>query len=77
MLSGWSSPGSSDSFRIPVIRHNVVVIRRKFFEANWADLVLLDNLALSDVMLIADEVDAQLKETVRSLMEKKLAGAAA
>ena len=32
---------------------------------------------LSDVMLIADDVDAQLKETVRSLMEKKLAGAAA
>jgi hypothetical protein len=28
-------------------------------------------------MIIADEVDAQLKETVRSLMEKKLAGAAA
>jgi len=32
---------------------------------------------LSDVMLIADEVDAQLKETVRSLMDTKLAGAAA
>jgi len=27
-------------------------------------------------MIIADEVDAQLKETVRSVMEKKLAGAA-
>jgi hypothetical protein len=32
---------------------------------------------LLDVMIIADEVDAQLKETVRSLMDKKLAGAAA
>jgi len=32
---------------------------------------------LSDVMIIADEVDAQLKETVHSLMEAKLAGAAA
>jgi hypothetical protein len=32
---------------------------------------------LSDVMVIADEVDAQLKETVRSLMEKQLAEAAA
>jgi hypothetical protein len=35
------------------------------------------NQLLSDVMVIADEVDAQLKETVRSLMGKKLAGAAA
>jgi len=32
---------------------------------------------LSDVMVIADEVDAQLKEAVRSLMERKLAGAVA
>jgi hypothetical protein len=32
---------------------------------------------LLDVMVIADEVDAQLKETVRSLMEKKLAQTAA
>ncbi len=32
---------------------------------------------LLDVMIIADEVDAQLKETVRSLMDRKLAGAAA
>jgi len=32
---------------------------------------------LLDIMIIADEVDAQLKETVRSLMDKKLAGAAA
>ncbi len=32
---------------------------------------------LSDIMIIADEVDAQLKEPVRSLMEKNLAGAAA
>ena len=35
------------------------------------------NQFISDVMVIADEVDAQLKETVRSLMGKKLAGAAA
>ena len=35
------------------------------------------NQLLLDVMVIADEVDAQLKETVRSLMGKKLAGAAA
>jgi len=35
------------------------------------------NQLLADVMIIADEVDAQLKETVRSLMEKKPAGAAA
>ena len=35
------------------------------------------NELLSDIMIIADEVDAQLKETVRSLMEKKPAGAAA
>ena len=35
------------------------------------------NELLSDIMVIADEVDAQLKETVRSLMEKNLAGAAA
>jgi len=35
------------------------------------------NQLLSDVMIIADEVDAQLKETVRSLMDTKLAGAAA
>src|SRR5229473_5961268 len=35
------------------------------------------NELLSDIMIIADEVDAQLKETVRSLMEKNLAGAAA
>jgi hypothetical protein len=35
------------------------------------------NQLLADVMVIADEVDAQLKETVRSLMGKKLAGAAA
>jgi len=32
---------------------------------------------LSDVMIIADEVDAQLKETVRSLMENKLPRTAA
>jgi len=32
---------------------------------------------LSDIMIIADEVDAQLKETVRSLMDTKLGGAAA
>jgi hypothetical protein len=32
---------------------------------------------LLDVMVIADEVDAQLKETVRSFMEKKLAQTAA
>lgn len=32
---------------------------------------------LLDVMVIADEVDAQLKETVRSLMKKKLAQTAA
>ena len=35
------------------------------------------NQFISDVMVIADEVDAQLKETVRSLMGKKLVGAAA
>ncbi len=35
------------------------------------------NELLSDIMIIADEVDAQLKETVRSLMEKNLVGAAA
>ena len=35
------------------------------------------NQLLLDVMVIADEVDAQLKETVRSLMSKKLAGAVA
>ena len=35
------------------------------------------NQLLSDIMIIADEVDAQLRETVRSLMEKQLAGAAA
>ena len=35
------------------------------------------NQLLLDVMVIADEVDAQLKETVRSLMGKKLAGTAA
>jgi len=35
------------------------------------------NQLLLDVMVVADEVDAQLKETVRSLMGKKLAGAAA
>ncbi len=34
------------------------------------------NQLLLDVMVIADEVDSQLKETVRSLMGKKLAGAA-
>jgi hypothetical protein len=32
---------------------------------------------LLDVMVIADEVDAQLMETVRSLMGEKLAEAAA
>ena len=35
------------------------------------------NQLLLDVMIIADEVDAQLKETVRSLMGKKITGAAA
>jgi hypothetical protein len=35
------------------------------------------NQLILDIMVIADEVDAQLKETVRSLMGKKLAGAAA
>jgi len=35
------------------------------------------NQLLLDVMVVADEVDAQLKETVRSLMGKKLAGAGA
>jgi hypothetical protein len=35
------------------------------------------NQVLSDAMVIADEVDAQLKETVRSLMEPKLAEATA
>ena len=35
------------------------------------------NQLLLDIMVIADEVDAQLKETVRSLMGKKLAGTAA
>ena len=35
------------------------------------------NQVLLDVMTIADEVDAQLKETVRSLMGKKLAMAVA
>jgi hypothetical protein len=35
------------------------------------------NQLLLDVMVIADEVDAQLMETVRSLMGPKLAGAAA
>jgi len=34
------------------------------------------NQVLLDVMIIADEVDAQLKETVRNLMEAKLAHAA-
>jgi hypothetical protein len=34
-------------------------------------------LAQEQLMVIADEVDAQLKETVRSLMERKLAGAVA
>ena len=32
---------------------------------------------LSDVMIIADEVDSHLTETVRSLMEKKLPRTAA
>ena len=35
------------------------------------------NQVLLDVMVIADEVDAQLVETVRSLMGAQLAGAAA
>jgi len=35
------------------------------------------NQLLLDVMVIADEVDAQLKETVRSLMGKKIAMAVA
>jgi hypothetical protein len=35
------------------------------------------NQLLLDIMVIADEVDAQLKETVRSLMGKKLAMAVA
>jgi len=35
------------------------------------------NRLLLDIMVIADEVDAQLKETVRSLMGKKLATAVA
>jgi hypothetical protein len=35
------------------------------------------NQVLLDVMVIADEVDAQLMETVRSLMAAQLAGAAA
>ena len=35
------------------------------------------NKVLLDVMIIADEVDAQLKETVRSLMEAKRVKAAA
>ncbi|HET6842213.1 MAG TPA: hypothetical protein VFK06_11100 [Candidatus Angelobacter sp.] len=35
------------------------------------------NKVLLDVMIIADEVDAQLKETVRSLMEAKRINAAA
>lgn len=35
------------------------------------------NQLLLDVMVIADEVDAQLKETVRSLMGNKRAGTAA
>jgi len=35
------------------------------------------NQLLLDVMVIADEVDAQLKETVRSLMGNKLAGTTA
>jgi hypothetical protein len=35
------------------------------------------NRLLLDIMVIADEVDAQLKETVRSLMGKELSGAAA
>jgi hypothetical protein len=35
------------------------------------------NQLLLDIMVIADEVDAQLKETVRSLMGKKLAMALA
>jgi hypothetical protein len=35
------------------------------------------NQLLLDIMVIADETDAQLKETVRSLMETKLAGAVA
>jgi hypothetical protein len=35
------------------------------------------NRLLLDIMVIADEVDAQLKETVRSLMGKKLAMAVA
>jgi hypothetical protein len=35
------------------------------------------NQMLLDVMVIADEVDAQLMETVRSLMEAKLTNAAA
>jgi hypothetical protein len=35
------------------------------------------NHLLLDIMVIADEVDAQLKETVRSLMGKKLAMAVA
>jgi hypothetical protein len=35
------------------------------------------NQVLPDVMIIADEVDAQLKETVRSLMEAKRIEAAA
>ena len=35
------------------------------------------NQLILDIMVIADEVDAQLKETVRSLMGKKLAMAVA
>jgi hypothetical protein len=35
------------------------------------------NQVLSDAMVIADEVDAQLMETVRSLMGTKLAEVAA
>jgi hypothetical protein len=35
------------------------------------------NQLLLDIMVVADEVDAQLKETVRSLMAKKLAMAVA
>jgi hypothetical protein len=55
---------------------------RVFQVATFATLHLnkseLDqNQLLLDIMVVADEVDAQLKETVRSLMGKKLAGAAA
>ena len=39
------SPRAAHSLGLLVVRHDIVIVR-EFFEANWADLVLLDNLAV-------------------------------